>query len=319
MVRYVKITKRQKTPTDISFLDRTLRGQPTKSKARKYTQSTGTAQPTVKAKAAGPLTWVTLLGTALSVTLFTISIVFGDGMSMLATILLSLLSTLTGVSNSWSLRLSKRRVGFVPEGDTVIRYPNGSFLIVKCQEDVARELFFAPEEIDYMITRSSIYRLISLVGTLMLMLGVIALANARLELQFAWAGAYIIVNAAHWIAAALPPASHWDFKCYELVEQGLAGGNANTTFTKALWKAIMVTQSTDWVRNGEHAAPNTAVWNEWLIEAKTQAKNAGEQKGNLEEKSWWTAANTSLWGLSQEWNAQEEWDRINREKSAQTV
>ncbi|KAK3116037.1 hypothetical protein LTR53_004044 [Teratosphaeriaceae sp. CCFEE 6253] len=308
-VRCVKITKSVKQPTPTSWSDRAFRGQPTKSRARAHTESPQVTQPSVTAKAFGPLAWVALLDTTLAATLFTASIVFGDGMSMLATILLSLLSTLTGISNSWSLLLPKRRAGIVPRADTVIRYPNGSYLVVKCDEDVARELFFAPEELDYYMKSPAAYRLISLVGTLMLMLGVICLANARLELQFAWAGAYILTNAGHWIAAAVPPRLHWDFSCYRLEEQGLVGGNKNIAFTEALWKAILLTRSVEWVRNGD-AAPNTKVWEEWLVEANELAQLAKEYKGRLEDQFWHDEG--VLWGVQDTWDPKDAWDRINR-------
>ncbi len=55
--------------------DRTFRGQSAKSSVRENTQTT--IEPSVKANAAGPMAYVTLLGFALSVTLLTISIVFG--------------------------------------------------------------------------------------------------------------------------------------------------------------------------------------------------------------------------------------------------
>ena len=129
----------------------------------------------VKAKTVAPLTGVLLLGAALSVILIALSIYYGDGMSLLATILLSLLSSLIGLGNKWTLSLPKRSVKdtTVPRGDVVIRYPKGSFLIVRCEEDVARELYFAPETIHYLLSHAPAYRILSLIGTLMLMFGVI--------------------------------------------------------------------------------------------------------------------------------------------------
>jgi len=50
---------------------------------------------------------------------------------------------------------------------------------------MARELYFAPEEIEYNVQNPTTYRMIALVGTLCLMLGIVALANAKLQLQFA--------------------------------------------------------------------------------------------------------------------------------------
>ncbi|KAK0283531.1 hypothetical protein LTR35_001934 [Friedmanniomyces endolithicus] len=264
--------------------------------------------------------YVTLLGFTLSVILFTISIVFGDGMSLVATLSLSLLSTLTGVGNSWRLELPKRNAGFAPPGDIVIKWANGRYLVIRCDEDVARALFFAPERIDYLIPSAAIYRLISLVGTLMLLLGVIALANARLELQFAWGGAYIIINGLYWIAAAMAPRLHWDLSCHDVEEQGIVGGNANANFTEALWKAIMLTKSTDWVVNG-NAAPRTDAWKEWLHQARDRAQTAEAYKSILEKPLWPGKAPDKgvSWGVREKWDAKEAWDHIIKAQAADAV
>ncbi|KAK0946025.1 hypothetical protein LTR48_000858 [Friedmanniomyces endolithicus] len=318
-VRCVKISKNTRTPKrSPSWSDRAFRGQSTKSSARGNMQTT--SEPSVKANAVGPMAYVTLLGFTLSVILFTISIVFGDGMSLVATLSLSLLSTLTGVGNSWRLELPKRNAGFAPPGDTVIKWANGRYLVIRCDEDVARALFFAPERIDYLIPSAAIYRLISLVGTLMLMLGVIALANARLELQFAWGGAYIIINALYWIAAAMPPRLHWDLSCYDVEEQGIMGGNANANFTEALWKAIMLTKSTDWVVNG-NAAPRTDAWKEWLHQARDRAQTAEAYKSILEKPLWPGKAPDKgvCWGVREKWDAKKAWDHIIKAQAADAV
>lgn len=233
----------------------------------------------VKAKTVAPLTGVLLLGAALSVILIALSIHYGDGMSLLATILLSLLSSLIGLSNKWTLSLPKRSVKdtTVPRGDVVIRYPKGSFLIVRCEEDVARELYFAPETIHYLLSHAPAYRILSLIGTLMLMFGVIFLANAQNILQLAFAGAYMLLNAAYWIVAALPSKIHWDTSCFKVKPQCLSDSeeskgypSVNKTFTQALWKVIVVTKSIDWVKRGE-AAPDTTAWRRWLLDAKHKA------------------------------------------------
>ncbi|KAF2169867.1 hypothetical protein M409DRAFT_64853 [Zasmidium cellare ATCC 36951] len=277
--------------------------------------------------ATGPLTWVTLIGFMEALTLLIASIVFGDGMSLIATILLAGLSTLVGICNKWTLELPQPPKGKreIPKGDVVIRYPNGSFLVVKCNEHVARELYFAPEEIDYAIKSPVTYRLLSLIGTLMLMLGIVALANAKLYLQVAWAGAYIITNIAHWIAAALPQNTHWDLSCYDVREQGLSTGPENANFTEALWKAILLTQSIQWVRPGG-AAPQTKVWDDWLEDALTKAKESAG-KGEREAVGWevfWPVevvkgeveAEYQVWKVP-EWAAKAEWDRMNKETNAE--
>ena len=307
MVRCVQVTKTEARPP--TRMDRFFGGQqPAKGSA----QSDSYKPPTVKAKATGPLTWVTFLGFSLSVALFITSIIFGDGMSLLATILLSFLSTLVGIGNKWSLRFQKTAQGSEPPpGDVVIRYPNGSFLIVKCDENVARELYFAPEEIDYRIKSRWAYRMVSLVGTLMLMLGVIFLANARLELQFGWVGAYITINAAHWIAAALEPAKHWDLSRYTVREQGVNTGPASLTFTEALWKAVMLTKDTRWTKNGKAALPQTEVWDMWAHEAQDAVQSVTSRVGKLTDH-WWRDSNI-VWEDPEQWDPKEVWNRLNNE------
>lgn len=280
--------------------------------------------PLVDAAIKGPLAWVTILGCCLSLALFISSIVFGDGMSLVATILLSLLSTLTGIANKWKLKLPRRPGNHAPPGDTVIRYPNGSYLIVRCEEEVARELFFAPEEIEYKISKPSTYRIISLAGTIILMLGIIALANAKLQLQFAWAGAYIIINAAHWVVAALPQRWHWDLSCYKVSEEGVEGGPYSETFTDALWKAILLTKDVRWVKNGK-AAPQTHVWDLWLADAETQAKLVGaEQKQqNLVEPIFPhkhpRPRPGTIWKAPKKWEPKAAWNDINDAENEATA
>lgn len=280
-----------------------------------------------------------------------LSIHLRDGMSIMATVLLSLLSSLIGLGNFWTLRLPMRnfqehrghdtfpvkprmsqtateednnnirlndiaRQGacengtaemtptksedHVPEGDVVIRYPKGNFLIVRCHENVARELYFAPEEIEYMVQDAWIYRLLSLVGTVMLMGGVICLANAKIESQIAWAGSYMLLGSAYWIVAALPAKVHWDTSCYHVKSEALSGYerhkkqnffargekkypfSLSATFTDALWKAIVASKETDWVRRKNHC-PNTKVWDDWLYEAKAQSKDSSLVKDEDEK------------------------------------
>lgn len=238
----------------------------------------------MKFKTIAPLTLVLLLGFALSVLLLVLSAVREDGFSLVATLLLSFLSTLIGWGNKWTLQLPKRRAqnAKVPRGDVVIRYPKGNFLIVRCEENVARELYFAPETVKYLLEHAPAYRILSLVGTMMLMGGVICLANATIELQIAWAGSYMLLGSCYWIVAALPSKLHWDTSCYAVEQECLSDANVelkglpseNKTFTQALWKAIVVTKSIDWVSRSQ-AAPTTPAWKQWLRDARDVAKSVG--------------------------------------------
>jgi hypothetical protein len=288
---------------------------------------------TLTAKAWGPLGLVALTGCTFSIILFALALWKVDGFAMLANIMLSGLSSLVGYSGKWKLNLPRRvaKGRYTPPGDVVIRYGKGNFLIVSCDEDVARELYFAPEEIHYLVKNQWQYRVISLVGTIMLMFGVIFLANSSTWMQLCFAVAYITMNVLYWIVAALPSRVHWDTSCFNVSDQAIEvrvdtgsapaakpaakGGSKkgdakpatkekteaaestnqangirpttlpqklpghttkfidrNRTYTWALWKAILVTQTTDWVK-GSDAAPDTPAWNEWLEQAKAMARS----------------------------------------------
>ena len=313
-VRCVSITiDREIREQPLTATDTLFRGQP----RTPCTSLKGDRLPLVKLKALGPLSYVTLLGSFVSLALFIISFVLGDGMSLIATLLLSGLSTLVGVSNKWELRLPRGYTGRakLPPGDVVIRFPNKSFLVVFCQEEVARELFWAVEEIDYHIKNATAYRMISLIGTLMLMLGVVILANARLPLKFCWAGAYLMLNAAHWAAAALPQRLHWDLSAFRVEEQGIAGGPDNDTYMDALGKAIVFTKSVDWLRLGK-AVPFTHKWDEWLAEAERAANTCGHRPGTVDNRLWKRNGSPkagTVWDMphANQWTARGSWDKIN--------
>jgi hypothetical protein len=319
-VRCVRITKKEeKLKRRLTGSDNFFRGLPTSARAKQQRGGHDDKQPSVRLEAFGPLALVTLVDTAIALALFISSIVFGDGMSTLAAIFLTLLSTLTGISNSWTLRLPVRSRADAPAGDTIIRYPNGSFLVVKCEEDIARELFFAPEGVDYLIASAITYRIISLFGTIMLMFGVIALANARLELQFAWAGAYVIINALHWLLAAVPPRVHWDFSDYTVEELCLEKEPQSSNFTEALWKAIAFSQTTDWVQDNWGTA-RTAVWSDWLEKAKEQVGNVKikvDKPGAVHDVLWalatWDVTKGATVLETPAWDAKGEWGNIYKE------
>lgn len=266
-------------------------------------------KPPVKAKTYAPLTGLSILGFAESVILVALSFYYRDGMSLLATLFLSFLSTLIGISNKWKLVGAKRLDpdARTPPGDVVIRYPQGSFLVVKCDEGIARELYFAPEDMNYLIKQDAIYRLLSLIGTLMLMFSVVALGNSKNVCQVAFGASFVLLNAAYWMVAALPARLHWDTSNFVVHRQRLevteeeepstepterrfseAAGKASRkiekfrrtkvftykskTYTQALWKVIALTRNIDWVRKG-NAAPTTESWDQWLRDALEVSQN----------------------------------------------
>jgi hypothetical protein len=313
-VRCVSVTiNKEAREQPLTMRDTSFCGQPRATNEPHVEQQL----PLVKLDSLGPFAWVTLLGSFVSLALFIVSIVLGDGMSLIATLLLSGSSTLVGLSNKWELQLPRKYTGRakLPPGDVVIKFPNKSFLVVFCEEEVARELFWTVEEIKYHIENATMYRLISLIGTLMLMLGVVVLANAKLPLKFCWTGAYLLLNAAHWAAAALPRRLHWDFLAFRVEEQGIAGGPDNDTYMDALGKAIVVTKSVGWLRFGK-AVPFTHKWDEWL-KLKGRPANMCGYRYDIVDGHFWKDHGSQkegvIWDMPpvENWTARGSWDKIN--------
>ncbi|KAI4104794.1 MAG: hypothetical protein L6R37_003067 [Teloschistes peruensis] len=246
-----------------------------------------TDEPTKEPKARpfGPVSALSILGSVMSIALFTLAVVRDDGFALVAILALSFLSTIIGIGNRWFLKLKKRTQNRkVPPSDVVIYYPNGALLIVKCTEEVARELYWHPERCDYMVG-PLMYRILALNGTLILMFGVICLGNATLELQLGFAASYIILNAAYWVAAALPARWNWDLSNYKIDRIPIHDddGGQNDTFTSVLFKAISITQTSHWAKIGD-IAPRSKGWDDWLREAETETTaKYGEALGDEKE------------------------------------
>jgi hypothetical protein len=245
----------------------------------RVTEDVNLPRPSVRT--IGPLTGLALLGFSMSAALFGLSIYYKDGMALLATIFLSFLGTLTGWSNKWCpTQNNPRHDPNSPPGSVVIKYPQGAFIVVECEEPTARYLYFNPsEKCIYTVGSSPVYRMLSLGGTLLLMGGVICLANSGIYLQSGFAASYMLLNIFYWIVAALPPARHWDLSRLQVSEIEVKGGfpskdreddSTPTTYTEALWKAIAITRDTGWVKEAV-LAPKTPAWDEWLVEAKEAA------------------------------------------------
>lgn len=226
----------------------------------------------VRAALFGPVNLVTMFGCVLSTALLVLSIVYGDGMSLIATVLLSFLSTLIGLTSRWTMQFVKRPKGARdPAGDCVIRWPNGSYLVLKCNESLAHQLLFAPDAIAYKIQHSGHFIPVSLLGTLILMISVIALANAKIQLQIAWAVSFILLNIGHWAAAALPRGWNFHISGCEIEEEHISSGGKSVSATEGLFKAIVFTRSTQWVKLNT-TIPDTPQWTEWLGQAEAVAK-----------------------------------------------
>ena len=105
------------------------------------------------------------------------------------------------------------------------------------------------------------------------MFGVIFLGNASLTLQTCYAAAYLILNAAYWTVAALPQQWNWDLSCFNVERLHCNEGEECKTFTEAMWKAIAITRSIEWVKIRQ-VGPISPAWTQWHEEAGRMAEQA---------------------------------------------
>ena len=90
-----------------------------------------------------PLFWVSLGGSAMAVALIGLSVYYHDGFSLLATVMLSMVSSFVGFGTHWTLvfkepPVTREREGAIPRSDVIIYYPNVSpglqsvhFMVIK--------------------------------------------------------------------------------------------------------------------------------------------------------------------------------------------
>ncbi|KAI1307172.1 hypothetical protein F5Y03DRAFT_127615 [Xylaria venustula] len=207
-----------------------------------------------------------------------------DGTAIIAVTLMASASSIVGWASWWRpILMNRSHTNKVPAGDVIIRTREGAFLLVKCTEEVARELYSGTEECEYHVGGQA-YRVLMGLGTFLLMASVILLGNCKWKSQIFVSAAYVVLNGLYWTMGLLPKRLFWDLSRYEYRDiTPPEARNADKTtdpndpregvksFTRTLWWAIRETRRTAWVaRSG--AAPNTPQWQMWLAEAEAAAK-----------------------------------------------
>lgn len=249
---------------------------------------TPAGRPAVPPALDSPIHVVTVSSFVLTLFVLCMVAYWRDGNALLAVFVLSAQSSLVGYASWWKPRLMARPPHpdvAVPPGDMIIRTREGAFVLVKCTEDVTRELYGAGAECEYRVGGRA-YRSLMAVGTALLMVGVVLLGNVKFNAQALIAGSYIVLNGAYWLLGMLPRRYFWDLSRYEWRDMtpadardahlppgdGLLGDDGeHPSYTKTLWYAIRETRQTGWVgRSG--AAPGTALWRRWLEEAGENAR-----------------------------------------------
>lgn len=90
----------------------------------------------------------------------------------------------------------------------------GAFLVVYCDENVARELYTGTEQCLYKL-KTQPYRLLVGFGTFLLMVSVVLLGNCDFNMQAAIASAYIVINGLFWGVSLIDKSHFWDLSAYQ--------------------------------------------------------------------------------------------------------
>ena len=261
------------------------------------TLATKNLRPAVPAALYSPVHILSVFSFLLTLALLGCAAYFRDGTAILAIALISLATSVVCYANWWRpLLMMRAHTNQVPAGDVVIRTREGAFVLVRCTEEVARELYSGTEECKYYVGEQ-MYKALMGLGTVVLMVAVVLLGNTNFALQVAVSVSYVTLNGLYWAMGLLPKTYFWDLSRYSWEDITPADArDAHTTtderdpregvksYTRTLWYVIRETRRNGWVeRSG--AAPGTAQWKQWLQEAVEAAKMNNRRWGAVERKN----------------------------------
>jgi len=228
-----------------------------------------------------PLNILTVVSCLMTIGAFIWAILVKDGGAALALATMSLASILIGIASYWTPLLDRRPTkALVIEGDVVIRTRQGAFVIVKCTEEVARELYTGPEECLYLVGNQWFKVLVG-VGTLLVMISVVLLGNCNWTMQVVIVVIYTFLNGLYWAVSLLPKQWLWDmsrYHCEDITPKHMKNASEKgpdgvlPSFTRSLWYAIQATKATQWVGVSK-AAPKTDAWEKWIRLAQENRNN----------------------------------------------
>lgn len=245
-------------------------------------------RPAIPATLLSPIHILEVFSALLTFAIIGFAIWQKDGTAIIAVTLMATASSVVGFASWWKpILMNRSHTNKVPEGDVIIRTREGAFLLIKCTEEVARELYSGTEECKYHVGGQT-YRALMGLGTFLLMASVILLGNCKWNSQIFVSGAYVVLNGLYWTLGLLPKRLFWDlsrYDCKDITPQDSLHAETTTdetdlregvkSFTRTLWWAIRETKRTAWVQRSG-AAPMTPQWQKWLAEAEAAA-NAGKR------------------------------------------
>lgn len=287
--------KGQKIETTPAPIDKTLqrststsieleRGKPASVPHRRSTlrELTGLAsnpdkpKPRVPSKFWSPLNVLSVGSFFLTIGLLVWAALIQDGTAIVAVATISFASSIVGYASWWEPELMNRTSrSRVPPGDMIIRTREGAFLLIRCDEDVARELYIGTEECVYKV-KTQKYRVLVAFGTFLLMVSVVLLGNCNFTMQAAIGVSYIVLNGLFWGSSLVEKGKFWDLSHYiweDITPEDAANADekqddtlgGKPSFTRTMWYAIRETRKTGWVKRGG-AAPSTPQWGMYFSE-----------------------------------------------------
>jgi hypothetical protein len=254
-------------------------------------------RPAVPPALLSPIHVLAILSFMLTLGIIVAAIFWRDGPAIIAVTIISVTSTIVGYASLWRpVLMHRRHKNEVPRGDVLIRTREAAFVLIKCTEEVARELYSGTEVCDYYVG-DQLYRVLMGLGTMLLMVGVVLLGNCTWNSQVLIGSSYIVLNGLYWGLGMLPQSSFWDLSRYEwtdvtpldaigahLVTDSENPVEGHPSYTRTLWYAIRETKAAAWAQQSG-AAPNHEVWQKWLAEARQNAVNGNRSWEAVRQKN----------------------------------
>lgn len=232
-------------------------------------------------KKLSPSTIVTVLSCLLSISILVWAALIKDGVALIAISLLSIASTFICYGHLWDPHLAVRPSSSkVPPGDVIIRTRQRALVVIKCNEEVARELYIGSEYCKYAVKQRT-FQAVSGVGTLFVMVGVVLLGNCTWTMQVVIGVTYVLLNGVYWTIGLIPKRAFWDLNRYEVecvTPEWMQNAHLEThgeraSLTRTLWYTIHVTKHSHWARVS-NTAPRHSLWDKWLDLALENVKDA---------------------------------------------
>lgn len=250
--------------------------------------------PTIPSRTFSPLNILTVFSFLLLIGLLIWAGLIHDGVAVIALCTISSGSSVICYASEWEPTLARRPTSAppIPNGDVVIRTRGAAFIVIKCPEEIARELYTGTEKCNYLVGEQ-LYRILVGVGTVLFMVSVVLLGNCEWTMQAAIGAAFILLNGLYWGVALMPPALHWDmtrYTCEETTPLGLRNAHdpqhngMNASFTRTLWYAIQHTREVKWIADAD-MAPKHTFWSEWMRQALQEARKGNPDWPAVEKKN----------------------------------